>query len=67
MYEINVALNGTHFFATHERSLVSMRDLTKVLPIFRLKFPESEGYTISVFKITTSSEQLGEDEITRII
>lgn len=47
-YEINVALNGRHLFATHERSLKYDEDLKRCLEIFLEKFPESEGYKISV-------------------
>lgn len=47
-YEINVALNGKHFFATHERSITNIWKLQEVLPIFMEKFPESEGFEITV-------------------
>ena len=47
-YEINVALNGIHLFATHERSLQSESEMKECLEIFIEKFPESEGYKISV-------------------
>lgn len=51
-YEINVSLNDTHLFATHERSVVSTDDLARVIDIFLKKFPESEGFNISVHTIT---------------
>ena len=47
-YEINVSLNGKHFFATHEHSLTHESDLKKCLDVFVEKFPESEGYKITV-------------------
>ena len=47
-YEINVSLNGRHFFATHERSITNSSELMKVFKVFVEKFPESEGYKISV-------------------
>lgn len=47
-YEINVALNGKHLFATHERSIRSEWKLLQVLRIFEEKFPESDGYSILV-------------------
>ena len=47
-YEINVSLNGSHFFATAERSITGEWELNKVLPVIKEKFPESEGYEISV-------------------
>ena len=53
-YEINVALNGRHFFGTHERSI---RDHTKMVIVFkamRKAFPESTGFTIDVRVISTT-------------
>lgn len=45
--EINIALNGKHFFATAERSITDNDKYNEVLAVLRKKFPESEGYTIS--------------------
>lgn len=47
-YEINVSLNGQHFFATNERSCTNDYDLKRVYDVFKDKFPKSEGYEISV-------------------
>ena len=47
-YEINVSLNGRHFFATAERSITSEWEAEKVYKLFKEKFPENEGYKISV-------------------
>ena len=47
-YEINVSLNGRHFFATAERSITSQWELEKVYEVFKEKFPEEEGYKLSV-------------------
>lgn len=47
-YEINVSLNGVHFFATDERSCKFKSKLEELLKVFRVKFPESEGYKITV-------------------
>ena len=49
-YEINVALDGKHFFATHERSVTNRNKLENIVKVFVEKFPESEGYEISVSK-----------------
>lgn len=46
-YEINVSLNGRHFFATHKRSMDTERKFKEVLEVFRAKFPENEGYRIT--------------------
>ena len=47
-YDINVSLNGRHFFATDKRSVLSHHDLRRVYPVIKAKFPESEGYKVSV-------------------
>ena len=57
-YEINVALNGSHFFATHERSIQTEQDLQKKVKIFKEKFPESEGYSISASLIRTTGSEI---------
>lgn len=47
-YEINVSLNGKHLFATAERSITVSWDAEKIYKLFKEKFPENEGYKISV-------------------
>ena len=47
-YEINVALNGKHFFATAERSITNQWDLEKVYNVLKEKFPVEEGYEITI-------------------
>lgn len=47
-YQINVALNGRHFFATTPHSIRTADDLLKVLPTIKAKFPEAEGFKITV-------------------
>lgn len=47
-YEINVALNGKHLFATHERSCVTNLQVREVYKHLSKKFPASEGYELSV-------------------
>lgn len=52
-YEINVSLNGRHFFATNERSITNSWDLTKIYKVFKEKFPEEEGYKLTVTQYET--------------
>lgn len=52
-YEINICYNGFHFFATHERSITNPWELYKVLKVLKEKFPEEEGYEISVTRYET--------------
>lgn len=57
-YEINVALNGKHFFATAERSITTSWELERILAVFREKFPATEGYNISVTKWSEIGEEI---------
>lgn len=47
-YEINISLNGQHFFATAERSITNLNKAEKIYNLFKEKFPESEGYKIDI-------------------
>lgn len=47
-YEINISLNGKHLFATAERSITTLWELKKIYKLLAEKFPESEGYKITV-------------------
>lgn len=62
-YEINVALNNRHFFATDPRSITTIHDLRKVLPVIAEKFPESEGYSIMVSEYPEMSTLLNTKEL----
>lgn len=64
-YEINVAKNGKHVFATHERSLSTLRQTAEVMSRLELAFPEAEGYSISVSEICTIGKAISEDELTK--
>lgn len=62
-YEINVSLNGKHFFATHERSITNIWKLQELLPIFMEKFPEAEGYKITVTEWQKTGKHMDIEEI----
>lgn len=47
-FEINVSLNGRHFFATSERSIQDAGKAESLYKVFLKKFPESEGYRVTV-------------------
>lgn len=48
-YEINVSKNGTHHFATAERSIgYSSIKLKEIYDQLSKAFPESEGYKLTV-------------------
>lgn len=46
-YEINVALNGKHHFATAPRSLSFEQQAKDMVVDMRKRFPESEGYSVT--------------------
>jgi HKD family nuclease len=64
-YEINVAKNGKHVFATHERSLSTLEQTSEVVSRLELAFPKAEGYAISVSEICTIGKAISEDELTK--
>ena len=62
-YDVNIALNGRHYIATAPRSITSKDDLKKKLPVLKEKFPESEGYSISVSRVEEVGYHINIDEI----
>lgn len=52
-YQINVSLNGAHFFATAERSILTERKCDELFWLFTEKFPIEQGYRISVTRYET--------------
>lgn len=62
-YEINVSLNGKHFFATHGRSIRNTWELKKVLSAFKEKFPPEEGYKITVYEKEAWSKEVSMDSV----
>ena len=47
-YEINVVKDGRHYFATHERSLTDTKAAENALKDFKKRFPEEEGFLITI-------------------
>lgn len=60
-YEINVALNGKHFFATDKRSITNKTKLNIVYETFKEKFPKEEGYDISITYYETIGTKINMD------
>jgi len=42
-YEINIALNGKHLFATHKRSITDSETFLKVFAILNKNFQKKKG------------------------
>lgn len=57
-YEINISLNGKHFFATAERSMKDESKLQEVYKVLKEKFPEEEGYKITVTQWVSRGTQI---------
>lgn len=57
-YEINVALNGTHFFATAERSATTSAEAVTLYDAICAAFPAEKGYQITVTKWDTCGSQI---------
>lgn len=47
-YEINVSLNGRHFFATAPRSLITEAQALEAYQVFVELFTKAAGYRVSV-------------------
>ena len=47
-YEINISKDGSHYFATAERSITDRRKLKEVYNKLKKSFPNEEGYEILV-------------------
>lgn len=57
-FEINVSLNGEHFFATAERSIQDRAKLRSVLEALVAAFPTAIGYEINVTKWINQGEPI---------
>ena len=57
-YEINVSLNGRHLFATAERSIADYNKAKEMYKLFMEKFPQSEGYELTVTCWEKSGKQI---------
>ena len=48
-YQINVSLNGQHFFETDKYSIPNKAIMEKLYKVFKEKFPVEENYDILVW------------------
>lgn len=58
-YEINVSLDGLHYFATHERSITRLADAIEIRDRLRKAMPEEEGFKITI----TQFQKIGVDVV----
>lgn len=54
-YEINVSKNGKHYFATHERSLPYTKEAEEAFKDLKTRFPEEEGFNVTIVYHPTTS------------
>ena len=52
-YRINVAKDGRYLFATEQGGLTYQTEAMEVFRLFKEKFPESEGYKVTVIHWST--------------
>ena len=57
-YEINVAKDGRHFFATDKRSITNKNKLKEVYEVLKEKFPPEEGYDMIVSFVETIGKHI---------
>jgi hypothetical protein len=60
-YCINVARNGKHVFATAQRSLMIREDAEALFKLLRKKFPEEDGYELTLTRWTQQGETIKKD------
>ena len=66
-YEINVSINGVHFFATAPRSCVDDFEAARALREIRDRFPASDGFSVTISKWTGTGHELDDSEIKRLL
>lgn len=63
MYEINITLNGKHYFATAERSCPSITKAFDLIKDFRKVFPQELGFEITLSEVKHTHESIKIPEI----
>ena len=64
-FEINVAKDGEHFFATDPRSCTTREKTEAVLKAIRRAFPASGGFEISATEVETRGIYRRLDDLTQ--
>ena len=65
-YDVNISLNGRHFFATADRSITDREKLRQVLPVLVRSFPRTSGYEISVTQRIETGHFINFDKATGV-
>lgn len=62
-YEINVSNTNGHLFATSERSIKSMFELKQVYFEIRKRFPEADGWKLTITKWIKEGTRINEGDL----
>lgn len=65
-YELNVSLNGKHFFATAPHSIRDAWTAALLFTTFREKFPEVDGYQVTCTRWESVGTHLSFDDVRTI-
>jgi hypothetical protein len=57
-YEINVSKDGQHYFATHERSIMTISKAVEIRDRLRKAMPEEEGFKYTITQWQTTGVQI---------
>ena len=57
-YEINVSRDGKHYFATHKRSIDTIKQATEIRDRLRQAMTKEEGFEITVTQYQQTSVEL---------
>ena len=66
-YKIEVTYRKKYLFATHPLSLPALEHTTFLLDLFKCKFPQEEGYKISVTKHSDYTQRLSDREVSELV
>jgi len=61
-YEINVSLNGDHYFATADRSIRTKEQAEKIFNHFKILFPTVDGYRMRVTKWESTGTEVFQNQ-----
>lgn len=61
-YEINVSLNGQHYFATADRSIRTKEQAENIFNHFKILFPAVDGYRMRVTKWESTGKEVFQNQ-----
>ncbi len=58
MYEINIALNGQHYFATADRSIISRDKAFQIMRELQTIYTKEKGFSMSLSELVKGSKKI---------